>query len=1153
MTMMKRILSFSLVSALLMTALVFAVPMTASAEYDNTFTFTINGTNTTPPSSSHNKLYLYTNTGSSAKVISWSTYDFRNSKLMIFNSAGRVVECGGNITSATSPITGAPQLTVTIPAGGFMIAFGESNATLMKVYNVVMEGAMLYNSTMSVIYEAYASYSGSTLTIKYNNPQPAPAGAKSFLFVGNSTTYFNGTPIKFKAMAKAAGIDVDVVYCTFGSAFLSEFADANHERGKAFRQKLAAKKYDYVVLQDAASRDYYTTKPSVDVLLPLIKANGAEALLYMRYSAASTVAQIRTNAIKHHNNYAGLARDYGLVCAPAADAFVHYAEKYNDPTTLYASDGGHHSKEGSYLIAATWLYSYLGVDPVGNSYTADMSASMVQKLQQCAKIACEEGYAYPGMENGYTEGGVYYDNIAKGKSYTTNGVAYSGDYTDANSDGSPIGKLTDGTVATSGGEAAIGCWKGATVDVVIDLAGFYNIKNLRLDLHGNSGWGIPDPSTITVSGAVSSDGVNFTSIGNATMSDETVSGDWKTREFNLKTGRNDLSARYVKFTFTNTAGTSTFFWSSELRVYGNESNFVSTDSNVALNKSYTTGGIYAPDGVASYPDENDCSLTDGAIAYSSSKYSDIAFVGFNANTDEYKANGYAYITVDLTKSYDLNKFVAYVASTANGNGTAGIAPPTSYSVYVSNDNVNWTEAGSTTFTDSTSVNCIPASISLSTAVSGRYVQFRFVASKNWMMIAEVMAHGTENGDSTVDPEPKPEPATDKIELVADSSVQNSTDGYTGIESLMDGYTGVGEITGYEDYKAKLYAIVSQLATNATYSIKLTYAEAKTFDTLTAYVLDYDNGCVSLPEAITFVVDGNEYSATITPNPNNVTTAVATLDSAITASEITVKVTMIARQYYYNMFTEITATLNNNVEPTPGKVVSPTNKDNLAYGKGYVTSTIHSEDYPDENGASLTDGYIAPNGAKYYDEAFVGFCTASEDYVANGYFSITVDLEKTYTFDKFISYIATGDDSSAGLGLPKNVSVYVSDDNTNWTLAGSTDTTATDEILCLGIEVKANSQVSGRYVQFRYADVATWMMIAEVEVFESNGSSDTVSGDVNGDGKTDSADYLIVKRACFNSYELSSEENARADIDNSGKVDSSDFVIIKRIAFGTYKA
>ena len=368
---------------------------------------------------------------------------------------------------------------------------------------------------MSVIYEAYASYSGSTLTVRYNNPKPASANAISFLFVGNSTTYFNGTPIKFKAMAAAAGIEIDVVYCTYGSAFLSEFADPNHERGKAFRNHLASRKFDYVVLQDAAGRDYNTTKPQVEKLLPLIEANGAEALLYMRYSAASTVDQIRTNAIKHHNNYATLAKDYDLVCAPAADAFVHYAEKYNDPYTLYASDGGHHSKEGSYLIAATWLYSYLGVDPVGNTYTADMSSSMVQKLQECAKIACEEGYPYPGMDNDYQEGGVYYKNIAKGKKYTVNGTAYSGDWTDADANGNPLGKLTDGMISTNGGDTTNGCWKGTSVDITVNLEGVYNIRNVRIDLHGNSGWGIGDPANHTVKVAVSIDGTNFNDIGTA--------------------------------------------------------------------------------------------------------------------------------------------------------------------------------------------------------------------------------------------------------------------------------------------------------------------------------------------------------------------------------------------------------------------------------------------------------------------------------------------------------------------------------------------------------------------------------------------------------------------------------------------------------------
>lgn len=60
------------------------------------------------------------------------------------------------------------------------------------------------------------------------------------------------------------------------------------------------------------------------------------------------------------------------------------------------------------------------------------------------------------------------------------------------------------------------------------------------------------------------------------------------------------------------------------------------------------------------------------------------------------------------------------------------------------------------------------------------------------------------------------------------------------------------------------------------------------------------------------------------------------------------------------------------------------------------------------------------------------------------------------------------------------------------------------------------------------------------------------GDVNGDGITNSNDYILVKRACFKTYELNDEEFSRADINGSNTIDSSDYTIVKRIAFGTYK-
>ena len=382
---MKNLLTKIMALLLIATTLITLVPVSASADdFDNVVTVDITGFDC---KTTGGKVFVYPNDSDKVRYIKADDYrvqNFYSTSLMIFNADGLLVEAGANI------MADGPQVGVSVPAGGFMVAF-ISGTKLDKCYKYAKEDAMFYNSTISVVREVRGSYEDNKLTVKYNNKKSVSKDAISFLFVGNSSTYYSGTPIMFRALAEAAGVEVEVVYSTFGSAFLSEFASESHDRGKFLRNKLNERKYDYVVLQDAAGRDYNSSKPSVATLLPLIEKNGAEALLYMRYSAASTTAQIISNATKHYNNYAGLAKDYDLVCAPSAEAFIFSAVNHPD-INLYADDGGHHSKEGAYLAACTWLYSYLGIDPVGNTYTAHLPAETVKNLQECAKKACEEGY-----------------------------------------------------------------------------------------------------------------------------------------------------------------------------------------------------------------------------------------------------------------------------------------------------------------------------------------------------------------------------------------------------------------------------------------------------------------------------------------------------------------------------------------------------------------------------------------------------------------------------------------------------------------------------------------------------------------------------------------------------------------------------------------
>ena len=558
MTFFKRLFATLTLSASLLTM----VPFSASA-YDNNFDIKINGFDCKTDAGT---VFVYPNNSDETRIITPDDYmenNFRACKLLIFNSQGRLIEAGGEIYANSATVTGSPQLKVKIPAGGFMVAFnGAAPSELRMCFLTAMEGAMLYNSTMSVIYEVYGEVNGDTLTLRYNNPAPVSVNAKKFLFVGNSSTYFNGTPIKFKGLAQAAGIDIDVDYCTFGSAFLSEFADPTHSRGAALRSALKQTKYDYVVLQDAAKTDYYSTKPQVETLLPLIEENGAEALLYMRYSAASTAEGIIRNAKKHHDNYTGLARDFGLTYSPSAHAFIYSALKYPE-IPLYADDGGHHSKEGSYLIACTWLMSYLGVNPVGNEYLADMDPTVAAKLQECAYLACTEEYQFEEDKDVYKDGDNEFDNLALKKKYTVTGGVYTTEgWTDTYPDGSTMGKLTDGNVASKGDDNSIGAYTGSDGhSVTIDLEKVSAIKYVKTDLFG-SAWGIINPSEVKLTLSVSHDGEKFTDVGEFAMSEETsASGEWKKRIFELKT---ETAGRYVRISYS----TANFVWASEISVYG---------------------------------------------------------------------------------------------------------------------------------------------------------------------------------------------------------------------------------------------------------------------------------------------------------------------------------------------------------------------------------------------------------------------------------------------------------------------------------------------------------------------------------------------------------------------------------------------------------
>ena len=574
-----------------------------------------------------------------------------------------------------------------------------------------------------------------------------------FLFIGNSATFYFQNPIKFMLIAESAGINVDLTYCTIGSSYISDFASTTTVHGKDLRKKLAEKKYDYIVIHDNSNADYGQSQPALKTLMPLFEENGAEVVLYKRYSSSTNAAQRVASAYKHHLNYTKMASTFDIEkVAPVADAFLISTAKYPE-INLHHTDNSHHNHTSSYLIALVWAKTFLGIDLDDVTYTSDIGATTANKLKDVANIACDEGYAFEQLC--YTKDGVAYRNAAANKDYTVNGNSYTGDsrWTDT-TNGNTKGKLTDTAAAANGNDHAIGAYTGKSVDITIDLGAVYDIVAFKNDMFGNTNWGIVNPADNTVTYSVSNDGVTYTPVGTASRTDlESPEEGWTAATFTLVPST-PVQAKYVRVTYKNNNDVSTPYWTSEVNAYGTlsenqpENPPVVVNDNLAYGKTYTISGLYTENGNVVYPDENGKSLTDGYTPAADAIYSDSTFAGFNRNSEGYAENGYADITVDLGDVYAVDKFVTVVGTKML---TSGITAPSKVEIYVSTDKTNWKKAGETEVVDTDATNTLDVTLELKASVAARYIQYRIYASesKNWIFVAEVEAY---EGDPVVEPE-----------------------------------------------------------------------------------------------------------------------------------------------------------------------------------------------------------------------------------------------------------------------------------------------------------------------------------------------------------------------------------------------------------------
>lgn len=385
-----------------------------------------------------------------------------------------------------------------------------------------------------------------------------------------------------------------------------------------------------------------------------------------------------------------------------------------------------------------WQYSWFNLTP-DNEYIYDgVYSSGTTKVTALDLDVCYKDYPAIMAEYGYNNCGA--PNLAAGKSYTTTTPTRGDEWDD---DGV---RLTDGKKGSLDGDTAVySGWNAKSIDITVDLgAGNGDHNTYTLYAAKNLEWGIDTPAALTISGSY--DGTNFTELGmTTTVNTESDSSPWSTHTLTVSADASNY--RYVKFTVQSNV---THIWIDEVTVsYVGDA--VTPDMSLTYQKGYTASGIYADEtGNIPYPDESDKSLTDGIAAGASTDYSDSAFVGFNKGTDFYVENGYASVLVDLGARYWIDEFSAYYGTGYNID--VGISAPESIEFYVSDDKTSWYKAGAITVTDDTSVNCAKTALSLDASVAGRYIEYRFIGTSNWIMVAEVSAfEGSEN--PSFDPNP----------------------------------------------------------------------------------------------------------------------------------------------------------------------------------------------------------------------------------------------------------------------------------------------------------------------------------------------------------------------------------------------------------------
>lgn len=234
------------------------------------------------------------------------------------------------------------------------------------------------------------------------------AGARRVLFLGNSFTFANGMPEMLARIAQAKGRPVVTRMLAPGGYALEQ-----HLASAQTRRELEAQPWDIVVVQEQSQRPSFDeAQVEREVLAPGVAldklihelAPHATTVLYEtwgyrdgdRSNCAKVPAVCTYDGMQARlvGSYVELGKRTGAVVAPVGLAW-QATRRGHPEVELYAPDGAHPSREGSYLAACVLFATLFAESPGGGAVMGldPRVASLLQSQATSTVLGYEERHS----------------------------------------------------------------------------------------------------------------------------------------------------------------------------------------------------------------------------------------------------------------------------------------------------------------------------------------------------------------------------------------------------------------------------------------------------------------------------------------------------------------------------------------------------------------------------------------------------------------------------------------------------------------------------------------------------------------------------------------------------------------------------------------